>query len=1184
MIRRALGFVFNRWVLLAIIFVCVALTIWIVGPLVSIGEGRPLFTEKSRWITIGVIALLIAAALAWQAWRARRTNAAVVGELMAQPPAEVAKERESPDLAAVRERFEQAFVTLRRARFGDAGLLKGWASRFNGRYVYELPWYLIIGAPGSGKTTALENCGLRFPLNATLGGHAVRGVGGTRNCDWWFTDQAVLIDTAGRFTTQDSDADNDRATWGGFLQMLKRSRPRQPVNGVLVTVSITDLLSRTADEREVYATTVRMRIHELNEALGIRIPIYLLVTKCDLIAGFMDYFATLDKDQRAAAWGSTFPFDAATADNLKAFDAEFDDLLKRLDDGLVDQLQVERDPQRRVRIYGFPNQFAGMRASLKDFLETVFSPSAYERETLLRGVYFISGTQEGTPIDRVMGSVARAFGLERAIIAPNQTAGRSYFLTRLLGDVVFAERGLGGTNLRWERKRLAITIGAYAALATFAVAMLVAWTVSYLGNRHYVDEVARGAEQVRVKALSASANVSADVRTVAPTLDAMRNLGDVGEDSWKLGFGLSQRKKLVAAVHNAYDRMLFALMLPSLELSVEDRLNREYDAPERQYESLKTYLMLHDASHFDADALKQYFDGDWDTRFNRVIDQQQRASLDDHLGQLLAEGASPTLRSQDKTLVDGLRQRMTQKPLPDRVLNRMRAQGLGKDYPDFTIQSAAGNSARLLFSGDSLNRSVPGLYSYDGYHKGFQTQVADVARQLDAEQSWVLGAAEGPDRNVALVDGNGLENQVRTLYLREYTAAWKAFIDAIRIKPLAGSTDAIQIAQLLSASDTPLRPLLKKISRETTLAAPEQPGGVDGLVSGVRKSVVEQGKALAGRLGAPKLVLASDAEKALVDDQFTGIRQLVSPNPDGKAPIDRVIAQIAEVQGSLVAADRAVQSGLAPPPSASTPAMQVEASQLPEPVKSLLTTLTQQGTRQTLAGVRVNLSNEVRADVGDFCQKAFTGRYPFDRNAVREVQPQDFAQVFAPGGKIDQLMTKLGPYVDTSTRTWHFRPVDGVTLASESGGLAQLQRAQAIRDAFFPGTATPTIRVTFKPLEMDPYLSLFSLDVDGQPVRYDHGPLIASTITWPGPRGSGQVRLLVTPAPPPGTPDLLFEGPWALLHLIDRVRMEPTNAPEKFVATFNIAQHWARFEVGATSVRNPLNMPELRDFRCPMGL
>ena len=148
-----------------------------------------------RQIVSGVLVGACAVWLGWRAWRARRGNQKVVEQLMAAPAAGPAAPAESADMAAVRGRFEAALQTLRNARFGaEAGGLPTKPSfwqrtrqSLNGRFLYELPWYTIIGAPGSGKTTALRNAGLRFPLADQMGEQAVRGVGGTRNCDWWFT-------------------------------------------------------------------------------------------------------------------------------------------------------------------------------------------------------------------------------------------------------------------------------------------------------------------------------------------------------------------------------------------------------------------------------------------------------------------------------------------------------------------------------------------------------------------------------------------------------------------------------------------------------------------------------------------------------------------------------------------------------------------------------------------------------------------------------------------------------------------------------------------------------------------------------------------------------------------------------------------------------------------------------------
>ncbi|HSI49035.1 MAG TPA: type VI secretion system membrane subunit TssM [Ideonella sp.] len=1184
--KRVLGWIFNRWVLLAVLLLAVSLLVWIVGPMVAIGEKRPLETEASRWTTIGALVVLVAIWITWSRWRARRGNTAVVQQLM-QPPAQAA-ERESPDMAAVSERFRQAMLTLQRARFGSSSRLKGWAGKLGGRYLYELPWYLIIGAPGSGKTTALRHSGLKFPLAEQMGEQAIRGVGGTRHCDWWFTDQAVLIDTAGRFTTQDSDPGTDRATWSGFLQMLRRSRPRQPLNGALVTVSVSDLLSRSPAERAQHAATVRARLQELHQDLDIRFPIYLLVTKADLLAGFMDYFATLDKDQRAAPWGFTFGRESAAP--LAAFGPEFEALQQRLLDGLVDRLQLERDPQRRARIYGFPEQFAGLRQVLQEFVEAVFAPSSFEAtRAQLRGVYFVSGTQEGTPIDRVLGAVARSYRLEHALIPPNQASGRAYFLNRLLQEVVFAEAGLGGTNRRWERQRTALAVGGYALVGIVGLGLLGAWGLSYVQNRRYVGEVSARAEQVRQLLQATPNRASADILPIVPALEATRALAATeGPIPWSLRMGLFQGRKLDSAARAAYQRMLGDALLPRLALRIEEQLRQGAATPETLYEALKAYVMLHDPTHFDPPALKQHFEGDWQAT-RRELTPEQRSQLSGHLDALLAQGGVASPLPEDKPLLDATRTQLATLPLPQRIYNRLRAQGLGNDFPEFTVIRAAGNNAALVFtraSGAPLTQGVPGLYSRDGYLRGFQPMVGKAADELAAEQPWVLGVAEAPKDAAAQVRANApLVDDVRRLYLNDYAAAWEAFIADLRLQPMGSLSQSVERSRLLSAPDSPLPPLMKAISRETTLAS-----GGSTLETAERRAtdLVQQSRdKLAGIFsnGAASPVANGPRIEAIVDDRFAGLRQLVTPPAGGgKAPLDDTLALVAEVNLLLNSAETALQGGAAPPPSPVPNRVKAEAARMPQPLRTMLDDLSQSSSRISQGLMRQTLGQEVRSQVGEFCLQAVAGRYPLDRNSTRDATQADFAMLFAPGGKIDQLFQqKLATYVDTSSRPWRFRPVEGTPLGGDAGTLPQFQRAAAIRETLFPGGNTPSLRLDFKPVEMDPSITQFILDVDGQIVRYAHGPQIPMSVQWPGPRGSQQVRVQMSPPSASGSGPIT-DGPWALFRMFDRVRIEPGNAPERFRATFEVDGRKAVFDVTTSSVRNPFKLRELNEFNCPTGL
>jgi len=1197
---KIIGFLFNRWTLGALLLAAFLAVLWFIGPLVAVGTWRPLESTTSRWVVTGVVLALVVALVVWKVVRARQGNRKVV-EQLAAAPAGAAAATESPEVAAVRKRFTEALQTLRNARFGTtASSGQGaWArikNQLGGRYLYQLPWYLIIGAPGAGKTTALRNAGLNFPLARQLGDHAVRGVGGTRLCDWWFTDQAVLIDTAGRFTTQDSDAAQDKATWNGFVDLLKRSRKRQPLNGVLVTVSVADLVGKSPLEREQHAQAVRARVQELHEQLRIRVPIYLLVTKCDLLAGFAEHFASLDKDQRAAPWGFTFPLAPAGAWSER-LQPEFDALLQRLDQGLIDRLQGESDTVRRARIYGFPNQFANLALPLSEFTRQVFAPSPYEAEPMLRGVYFVSGTQEGTPIDRVLGAVARRYRIEQSILPPQKSSGRSFFLQRLLTEVVFAEHGLAGTDRRWERQRNAWAIAGYSLVGLVTLGLLGVWTVSWRNNAAYVEAVSQRVELVRRQVQETPNRTTADLLPVLPALEATRRLasdaGPVGEGGavpWSLGFGLYQGEKLDGAARSAYQRMLVDAVQPRLALRVEEQL-RATDQPDSLYEALKAYLMMYEPARFEAASLKQHIEADWEARLGREISVEQRAALSGHLDALLERGATVSPLPRDQALIDSTRTRLAAVPLQQRVYNRLRQRGLGAEFREVTVAEAGGPNAQLVFvraSGLPLTKGVPGLFTYDGYHKGFQKVVGEVTRTLAAEQSWVLGieptaalapqtAGQAAAQAADGLLGTRLVDDVRRLYLNEYRDAWRDYIADVRLQPLTSMAQAIEKTRFLAGPDTPLVPMLKRFSKETTLLAP-QPGA-----AGVAGSLVERGRqAVAGAIGgAAPLVAPGEKLESIVDDEFRSLRAMVTAPEGGKPPIEGLIERLKELQVHLIAVDNALKAK-APPPSSPLPnQLKAEGGSSPEPVRGLLDALGSSSARAATIALRGSLAAEVRSVVGEFCQQAIAGRYPFDPTAAREVTPADFAALFGPGGKFEQMQTKLAPYVDTSTRPWRFLPVDGAPLGTDLGTLPQFQRAKEIRDAFFAAGPMPGVRLVMKPFEMDARLKEFLLDVDGQLLRYDHGPQIPVEIRWPGPRGSGVVRVTVQPA---GGSGLVNDGPWALFRLFERVAITPGNSPEKFRATFDIDGRKAIFDVTSSSVRNPLRLPDVRSFQCPNGL
>lgn len=1200
MIKKLIGLIL---VLLALLVL--GILIWWVGPLIKIGEFVPLASEKVRWIVIGVIVLIVLGRGLWRRLRTRKASRQLNDTLMQAPAARPAAEPQSAEQKVLDTRFTEAVATLKQMRLSAAGKKPGWRdwlSLSGGNYLYDLPWYVFIGAPGAGKTTALVNSGLSFPLAEKFGPGAIRGVGGTRNCDWWFTDDAVLIDTAGRYTTQDSHQSEDKGAWDAFLALLKKVRPRRPLNGVFLSISVGDLLTQGPEARATLAASIRARLQELDDKLATKLPVYVMVTKSDLLYGFSDYFDDLGKEQRAQVFGFTLPVEegakVAQEGVGAAFNREFALLHQRLNDGLIARMQRETDGARRAAIFGFPAQFGSVGPLVADVLEQVFTGSRFAQTPWVRGVYFTSGTQEGSPIDRVMGSMARSFGLERAMLPPQRSSGRSYFLTNLLREVVFPEQRLAGADVKLERRRHSIRLAAVAAMLLVTCALLAAWGWSGWRNMEYLKSVEARVAPAK-ETLAALTRRTTNLVDVAPILAGLRNIwrtpqNGEGDAPLAMTLGLYQGDKLDAAAMLAHQRALNEAFLPQVAKRIEDQLRTaQKDNLEYTYEALKTYLMLNQPERFDADALKAWITLDWSRTLDRGIPEDKRQLLEEQLDLLIAQGPPRVPLKMDENLVRSVRALLASYPLEQRVFSRLKRQNLGKDIPAFTVANAAGPSGPLVFeriSGKPLNEGIAGVFTYDGYHKRFQREVVVVTALLAQEDPWVLGQDKGVgDRLKDAGQLDVLTDRVRRLYLQEYVKQWEALLGDVRLIRVQGLDKNIEMARILSGAASPLALFLRAAVKETTLIPPE---GKD-VVSKATETVRNTRKGLeellgnvtgSGNANAP-VVAAGKPIESIVDDRFEALRRLVNaPAPGAPAPLDDALKLFNDVYVYLTAVDTAVKARTSPPPGDVAGKLKSDAGRLPEPVRSMVENLSQAGATQASVAERGNLNLDLKP-VTDFCQRAIAGRYPFVTASKRDVLPEDFGQFFGPGGLMDEFFQKrLAALVDTSTSPWKYKPV-AERPAMTAQALSQFERAARIKDIFFRGGARgPAMRLDFRPVEMDANITQFILDVDGQLVKYSHGPVVPMAIQWPGPKGSNQVRLQVSPPSASGPSGSTADGPWALFRVLDEGQLEAGDAPEKFFITFQVGARRARFEVTTNSVQHPIRLKELQQFGCPEAL
>jgi len=1156
----------SRWFLTLLGVVLLCLLLWFAGPYFAFADARPLASALGRLVAILIVVLAWALVWQWKNWQASRATRAL-GEAAGAGPTDTARsEGRAGDErrgvagadAQLRTKFEDAFAALRRSAKRGGDLL-------------EVPWYIIIGPPGCGKTTVLSNSGLEFPLADRFGKAAVRGVGGTRSCDWWFTSEAILLDTAGRYTTQDSDQSADRAGWIEFLTLLKKHRRRRPINGVLLAFSIADLVALGDEERERHVQAIRARLTELHQRLAVQLPVYVLFTKADLIAGFTEYFDDLDKEDRAQVWGMTFPWEASREGRAhERLGVELDDLIARLAARLPDRLQVERDAGRRGAVFGFPQQLAGLKASLVTFVRDVFGGAALEEQLWLRGVYLTSGTQEGTPIDRMLGALAKTFRLGVQATAPAPGRGKAYFIERLLRQVVFREAGLAGSDRRAERRAAALLAGAYLGVAVLTALLLITLLGSYRANAAYLADVAGAA---RTLSAIPSPAIGVPIEAALPALEGLRQVVAIagrnrGDVPLRMRFGLYQGEAMWGTAEDAYFREMNRSLGPATARLLASRIEASGAEPDKLYEYLKAYLMLAEPKkRLDPKQMQLICDAEWGRAFSAAPETAARVAF--HFDAFTAQPERVQPLAVNADLVERARASLRQASLPLLVYSRVRLSH-ADDKRALHLDRELGVNAALMVrkSGKPLAEPFPALYTrtvFDEFNTAGKYEL--VSGFLN--DSWVLG-----EPAVSVQQSPQLAADVVQLYEQEYIRAWDALLADITVRAPRDTADAAAILGALASPTSPLKRLLILTDANTNLLKPPPAGSAQAMANA---KLTQAGATLNKVLGAPQGPQPGSAVTA----HFAPLNALVAGAP-GPAPIDQLLTLMTQAQQQLQSATglggqpgspavlAAIQNALG--------SLKTAAAQLPPAVGGIIGGLTGQSQTMAMGVAHSDLQNRYETQVVSQCRELLGARYPFNRASTNDVTLEDFARVFATGGIYDAFFqANLAALVDTSRASWRWKE-GAEAIGGSTEMLRQFQDAERLRQVFFkPGSQTPEVHFVVSPDELDADVDSFHLEIDGQALDYHHGPPKPVSMTWPG--GAVGQALAAFQQRNGAHPQTAFQGPWALFRLLDQATLSP-QSETRLAVTFKVSGSQARVMFDAASIRNPLVHQDVIRFHC----
>ena len=772
--------------------------LWFAAPLLAFGTWHPFDEARARAILLAVVLLALLGLRALRLLLARRRNNRLLKGLEAGDAGH-----------ELSQRFRQALVMLRKG-VQARGDRRWWQGR---RQVQQLPWYMIIGAPGGGKTTALLHSGLRFPLAERLGRDPLAGTGGTRQCDWWFSQDAVFIDTAGRYTTQDSDPTADAREWHQFLALMRRHRPDQPINGVIVSVSVPDLL-QGGPELARQAAAIAGRLDELRRELDLSFPVYLLVTKADLLAGFIETFGDLDAAHREQLWGLVFdPEVAGVPADLRS---RLADLAQRLGRRSPKLMQHEHSQQRRLPVYAFAAQFDALLAPLEGFVRKAFAGIAVEPAQRLRSIALTSGTQEGNPIDRVIGELARSHGLALKPLARPDSGGKSFFLTGLLKRLVIAEAPLAGQRLRRLRaRRRAAIVGACVA-GTVLLAATALWWQSFQRNLDYVELVRARVEQLTERIGSLQA---ATLEQVLPLYSLLERLAandgiDPSQPPAGFGFGLFQGPRLARSAEQAYREMLDRSLAPLLIERLHRDLREAEDSATR-YEALRVALMLASPERLVRSELRPWAE----QSLAQTGGAGERAEWARHVEALLERSGLPEAMRADDAGVRAARSALAAVPLAQRVHERL-LRRVPDPEPRQDLPARLGGAGTLVLAASGAG-PMPEHTSARDWRRSLLPALDSTLDDLANEADWVLGDT-GADVRRLQKDRpwrDEIAAEVGRRHAERVSAAWSQQLDALALAPGADADGGSRQAAELTAPGSPVRQLLTELADEFSAVA-----------------------------------------------------------------------------------------------------------------------------------------------------------------------------------------------------------------------------------------------------------------------------------------------------------------------------------------------------------------------------
>ena len=1110
--------------------------------------------------------------------------------------AEYGKQKDKDELQLVHQQMKDSIQLIRKSKLGDK---KGNAA------LYELPWYMVIGNPAAGKSSAIYNSGLKFPFEETHKNAVSSGLSGTRNCDWFFSTEGVLLDTAGRYSVYAED----HSEWIGFLNLLKKNRSKAPINGLIVTVSIAELVSQSPEKSLKLAKNLRARIQDLTERLEIFAPVYLVFSKMDLIAGFTEFFDCYDQDEFDQVWGATLPYNPDSSENaVDLFEHHYNILYDGLKSVSTTHLSRRHAQNISPSVMTFPLEFKTLKPALKNFIGTLFEENPYQFKPVFRGFYFTSALQEGTIESPMTEQIAQEFRLQKI---PNSEHGipqnsvsqnHGYFLKGLFSDVILKDKNLVKQHINPAKKRQRY-LSFIAALLGVSV-ILGLWVWSYRNNQQLIADVQADLNKVMQMEQASGQHLATQLDSLLILQQRLEQLDQFEEDRpLKFGFGLYQGNDLREKLKTEYLNGVRQIVLEPSQQNIgqflqrvknneatlkENHVNVEIQQvsakpaqnalepsdsnPQDAYNALKAYLMMSNSKYMEASHLSDQVTRFWRSWLDANRGQMPRGEMIQKAEQVLTytmtlanDPKFPQL-SADAQLVDQSRQVllavMKGMPARDRVYNEIKMRAAVR-YPAVTAAQIVGENNRSAVLG---SYALPGVFTYKAWNEYIDQAIDEAANSPTDSRDWVLNSNQSDDLTFS-GSPDQIRKQLTELYKKEYIAEWRKFLNGIYYAKQPDFAQQHKTIDLLGEpQNSPIRLLIEHTAKETNwdnpvvqaeLAAPQT-----GFIAWFKRKILRQDN-------TNEIQRAAERAQGAISKEFNVFYQLVRKRDDqqNKSLLDEYLENLAQVRSKFNDLRNAGDIG----PNAMALVKQTINEQtsvfnttqklvdekltvgLNDIDNKLIQKLLVSPLTQSFASLITPAQDEINKlwvmQAYQPFNQTLSQKVPFNTSASIQATSSEIGQIFGEGGSIANFVKEtLDPFVirrgyTLTSKTW-----------KDQGIILNPQFVMSFQRYVSPlnGVATGTLSQGSAPAATNqsnfqfyplsnPQLLSYTIDIDGQRMVFENGIQQWVNFVWPNTGAIPGAR--ITAVDLEGKTHTIFDAPgeYGINRLIDSSQRRDQN-------------------------------------------